>query len=197
MEAVNEEHRTFKAKKSCEEKQHIPFIEDHMNNKRYGGNYYIVIKRDKFKCAVCGSIENLCVHHIDGYDEKKPENNHENKMVTLCRGCHSTVHAGTPIPTDILDGIDYFDDGNEMLLGNTAVTICNGEKEIEKEKIIEIDYTTSTTKTSSSTTSSSTTAPTAIPDTSSETAKGVKEDGENDFEAKRSAALKKLLESYA
>ena len=135
-----ERQNNFRAKKSCEEKQHIPFIEDYINNKRYGGNYYIVIKRDKYKCAICGSIENLCVHHIDGYDENKPENNTKNKMVTLCRCCHSNVHTGENVPSDILDSIDYFINSNEMLLSNTDVTKCNTEidkdlnKDIDKEK---------------------------------------------------------------
>ena len=128
-----ERQKGYRAKKSCEEKQHVPMIEDYINNKRYGGNYYIVLKRDKFKCACCGSIENLCVHHIDGYDENKPENSNANKMVALCRGCHSNIHAGMSIPADVLDGIDYFDNSNEMLPGNVDVTPCNTEKEIEKE----------------------------------------------------------------
>ena len=82
----------YRAKKNCESKQHIPYIENHTNNKRYGGNYYLVMNRDNFKCANCSSIEKLCVHHIDGYDELKPNNNKLNKMITLCRTCHSNVH---------------------------------------------------------------------------------------------------------
>jgi predicted phage replisome organizer len=100
--------KMFRAKEKCKEKQHVPFIEDYINNKRYGGNYYIVIKRDKYKCACCGSIENLCVHHIDGYDESKPENNNANKLITLCRECHSKIHAGVKIEEDILESIDYY-----------------------------------------------------------------------------------------
>ena len=131
--------KMFRAKEKCKEKQHVPFIEDYINNKRYGGNYYIVIKRDKYKCACCGSIENLCVHHIDGYDENKPENNNANKLITLCRECHSKIHAGAKIDEDILESIDYY--SNEMLPGNADVTevkqLCNVEK--EKEKEIEIE----------------------------------------------------------
>ena len=126
--------RMFRAKKNCEEKQHIPFIEDYMNKKRYNGNYYIVLQRDKFRCALCNSIENLCVHHIDGYDELKPENNNENKMVTLCRHCHSNVHAGTKINEDILNSIDYYTEySNVTSPGDNDVQDCYTEKEIEKE----------------------------------------------------------------
>ena len=108
-----ERQRAFRAKKACEEKQHIPFIEDYLNSKRYGGNYYIVMKRDKFKCSICGSIENLCVHHIDGFDEFKPQNNNENKLLTMCRCCHRQTHEGAKIPDDILESIDYFAEDND------------------------------------------------------------------------------------
>lgn len=129
--------KQFRAKKQCEQKQHIPYIEDYINNKRYNGNYYIVIQRDKYKCALCNSIENLCVHHIDGYDELKPENSNENKMITLCRNCHSNVHAGQKIDEDTLNSIDYYIDSNEMLPCNIDVT-----QEIEnrdRDKSIDID----------------------------------------------------------
>lgn len=129
--------KQHRAKKKCEEKQHIPYIEDHQNNKRYNGNYYVVIQRDKYKCALCGSIENLCVHHIDGYDEGKPQNSSTNKMLTLCRSCHSNVHAGQKIDEDTLDAIDYYAENNELLPSNTFVTICNTEIEIEKDKEID------------------------------------------------------------
>lgn len=140
-----ERQRAFRAKKACEEVQHVPFIEDHMNLKRYGGNYYVVMKRDKYKCATCGSIENLCVHHIDGYDENKPENNRENKMLVLCRVCHSKIHAGTPIPNSILDSIDYYED-NVTLQSNSNVTECNTEIEIEKEIDTDIEIEKSKSK---------------------------------------------------
>lgn len=133
-----ERQRAFRAKKACEEVQHVPFIEDYANSKRYGGNYYVVMKRDKYKCAICGSVENLCVHHIDGYDENKPENNRENKMLVLCRACHSQVHAGTPIPNSILESIDYFEN-NVTLHGNGSVTMCNTEIDIEKELDIDTE----------------------------------------------------------
>ena len=129
-----ERQRAFRAKQACEGKQHIPFIEDYQNKKRYGGNYYIVMKRDCFKCKICGSIENLCVHHIAGFNELKPENNAENKMIVTCRDCHSKIHAGTPIPNDVLDSIDYY--------SNESNDFCNNDvtQEIEyRDKSIDID----------------------------------------------------------
>jgi predicted phage replisome organizer len=133
-----ERQKQHKAKKYCEEYQHIPFIEDYVNNKRYNGNYYIVLKRDKLKCSICGSIENLCVHHIDGYDELKPENNNTEKMITLCRSCHRQVHEETTIISEeILESIDYYCDSNESNeTCNTEVTKCNDNKEKEEDKQI-------------------------------------------------------------
>lgn len=135
-----ERQRAYRAKKVCEEHAHVPRCEDYENKKRYNGNYYICFKRDKCKCAICGSTENLCMHHIDGYDEMKPENSNANKMVTLCRKCHSNVHAGTQIPDEILESIGYYDESNESNEScNGAVTTCNTEIEIDKEKEIEKD----------------------------------------------------------
>ena len=74
---------------------------------------------------MCGSIEHLCVHHIDGYSEDKPQNNAENKMLVLCRKCHSQVHAGEEIPQEILENIDYFLDSNESNV--TRNVTCNTE----------------------------------------------------------------------
>lgn len=132
-----ERQRAFRAKIACGQHQHVPNIDQHMNNKRYGGNYYIVMRRDKFKCAMCGRIENLCIHHIDGYNEAKPENNAENKMLVLCRECHSQVHAGRQIPSNILEEIGYgvtqrrnVTDGCNVTSNVTVTT----EIEIEKEK---------------------------------------------------------------
>lgn len=134
-----ERQRAFRAKQNTEQQQHIPLVEDYSNQKRYGGNYYLVCQRERFKCAICESTENLCVHHIDGYAEDKPENNALNKMVLLCRKCHSIVHAGTPIPQDVLDRIEY--DRNVTsyadvtpLLQDRYVNIDTKEKEKNKDK---------------------------------------------------------------
>ena len=132
--------RQFKAKELCKKEQHIPLIEDYINNKRYNGNYYLVFKRDKMCCAICGSKENLCVHHIDGFDENKPENNNENKMITLCRECHSNIHSGNlSIPEEVLNSIDYYESNESNNFCNTLVTNCNTEIEIEKDIELELD----------------------------------------------------------
>lgn len=125
--------RQFRAKEICSQSQHVPLIEDYINNKRYNGNYYLVFKRDEMKCAICGKVENLCVHHIDGFDENKPENSNENKMITLCRECHSQVHSKSlEIPKLKLESIGYFDECNE------SNEMCNGSVTEVKQTSISI-----------------------------------------------------------
>lgn len=115
-----------------EQKQHIPYIESYMNEKRYNGNYYKVFNRDNCKCVLCGSIEQLCVHHIDGYDKNKPENSNENKMITLCRQCHSQVHrSGRAIPEDTLKSIGYYDGHDDVTVMSQDCHIENRDKSKE------------------------------------------------------------------
>jgi len=49
-----------------------------------------VLERDGWRCQVCGSMQNLQVHHLkfrsrSGGDE-------EQNLITLCAGCHEQVH---------------------------------------------------------------------------------------------------------
>jgi len=45
-------------------------------------------RRDDYTCQLCGSKEDLCIHHVD-YDKKNcsPDN-----LLTLCRGCNTRVN---------------------------------------------------------------------------------------------------------
>lgn len=120
-----ERQRSFRAKQKCEER-HIPLIEDYVNRTRYNGNYYLAMQRDRYQCAMCGSTDCLCLHHIDGYDPDKLENSNIENLLVLCRSCHSKVHrSGLEIPQDILDAIGYRNESN---------VTCNGEKEIERRE---------------------------------------------------------------
>lgn len=138
-----ERQKMFRAKAYCTEHE-MPFIEAHANSKRYGGNYYLALKRDDGKCAICGKSyqeTDICMHHIDGYDEEKPENNELNKLVTLCRECHARVHrSGMSIPSEALERIKYYDsnDSNNSNVTNNVTCNTEKEKEIEKDKEIYI-----------------------------------------------------------
>lgn len=135
-----ERQNAYRAKNFCANNGHVPYIEDSVNRKRYGGNYYICFRRDKCECSICGDNNNLCLHHIDGFDETKPQNNYVNKMITLCRKCHSNVHAGEPIPNELLESIGYYDFCNENNVKcNANVTEVKRVGNVEKEIDIEID----------------------------------------------------------
>ena len=52
-----------------------------------------VLERDGWRCQVCGSMQNLQVHHLkfrsqSGGDEEK-------NLITLCAGCHARMHLPT------------------------------------------------------------------------------------------------------
>jgi len=53
-----------------------------VDNKRYGGNGFLRYDIAEGKCEFCGSEENLCIHHENGYS------NDINDLVILCRKCH-------------------------------------------------------------------------------------------------------------
>jgi hypothetical protein len=51
----------------------------------FGGLRETVLKRDRFRCRVCGSGAALLVHHRDGHNEKR-------LLITLCISCHVRLH---------------------------------------------------------------------------------------------------------
>lgn len=103
-----------KVKKECEQRA-IPLVEDLNNKNRYNGNYYLVLQRDNFKCGICDKSENLCVHHILGFDKNKPQNSNKENMVTLCRQCHAQVHrSNLKIPQEVFDYIGFFEKEGEQ-----------------------------------------------------------------------------------
>ena len=62
---------------------------------RFGGNRDRVIERDEHKCVECGSLENLCVHHLDGMGwgfKKEDKNNSIENLATVCNSCHRRIH---------------------------------------------------------------------------------------------------------
>lgn len=142
LDQIREYNRIAKRKQRARQKElllsgdveghTIPNIDVTTDKVRYGGNYYNVINRDNCKCVICGSAENLLVHHIDGYDVGKPENNSVNKMITLCTNCHGSVHAGENIE-DIKQKIGYY---VKDIQGN--VKESQGI-DIDKEEDIDID----------------------------------------------------------
>lgn len=65
------------------------------DNQRFGGNRSAALKRDEYKCVLCGSAELLQVHHKDekGRNIPKEEQNHSlDNLITLCAKCHIIQH---------------------------------------------------------------------------------------------------------
>ena len=93
-----ERKRIQKAKKSEEfknitmlshEQFALPNGETHfIDEKRYGGNGMKVWDRANGKCEICGSTENLCIHHNNEYS------NEISDLILVCRACHRKIESG-------------------------------------------------------------------------------------------------------
>lgn len=57
----------------------------YVDEKRYGGNGMLAYDLANGKCEICGSEENLCIHHNNQYS------NDIDDLYILCRSCHSKV----------------------------------------------------------------------------------------------------------
>ena len=53
----------------------------------------IILERDNHKCVLCGSTENLQVHHMKYFKNRYAWEYANSTLVTLCRECHQKVHS--------------------------------------------------------------------------------------------------------
>jgi len=52
-----------------------------------------ILKRDGYKCTVCGSVKNLMIHHTFYYDVDTPPWQYpDESLLTVCYGCHKEYH---------------------------------------------------------------------------------------------------------
>jgi 5-methylcytosine-specific restriction endonuclease McrA len=51
-----------------------------------------VMERDGWRCQVCGSMQNLQVHHLKLRSQSGGDV--EQNLITLCVACHEQVHGG-------------------------------------------------------------------------------------------------------
>lgn len=61
----------------------------------FNGNKHVALERDGFQCRLCGSMENLIIHHINEisyHNSTEPDNSLDN-LTTLCLSCHSSYHS--------------------------------------------------------------------------------------------------------
>lgn len=65
----------------------------------------IILKRDNYCCMICGSQNNLVVHHKQYHYSKilnrfyDPWNYQDKYLVTLCESCHKRGHELYNVPT--------------------------------------------------------------------------------------------------
>jgi 5-methylcytosine-specific restriction endonuclease McrA len=52
-----------------------------------------VLRRDGWRCQLCGTMSNLEVHHMQ-YRSQSGHDSEEN-LITLCSTCHASVHGQT------------------------------------------------------------------------------------------------------
>ncbi len=82
MECLNKEYKKAKPIKKLSKKRLC------VSNDTYNK----VFVRDKGRCRLCGSVENLHLHHIMGRGKDKTDN--PKNCIMLCQKCHlNVVHA--------------------------------------------------------------------------------------------------------
>ena len=50
-----------------------------------------VLRRDGWRCQACGAMSNLEVHHKEFRSQSGHDS--EQNLITLCAGCHTSVHS--------------------------------------------------------------------------------------------------------
>lgn len=74
-----------------------PSIHNEEGKRVYNTEYRLfmgtVLKRDNYKCVICGSKDNLHVHHLNSYNLDKDNRINPNNGITLCSKCHKNFHS--------------------------------------------------------------------------------------------------------
>ncbi len=60
----------------------------YVDEKRYGGNGAYALDLANYKCEICGSEENILIHHNNGLSNEIQD------LFALCPSCHRNVHSG-------------------------------------------------------------------------------------------------------
>lgn len=87
-----------------------------IDEKRYGGNGMAVWDRSGGKCEICGSTENLCIHHNNGYSNAYED------LVVVCRTCHREIEEGkkhwkysNKCPTNVQETLISLSNSNSII----------------------------------------------------------------------------------
>lgn len=76
-----------------------------------------IMARDNSQCVVCGSAENVHVHHWDNSGGRETVNNADNNLACMCDMCHYAIHGVTLAK---IDGKWMLDSKIFKLLGLTG-----------------------------------------------------------------------------
>jgi 5-methylcytosine-specific restriction endonuclease McrA len=57
-----------------------------------------VLRRDGWRCQLCGSMTNLEVHHQQFRSHSGEDT--EDNLITLCTNCHSSCHRWRALPSE-------------------------------------------------------------------------------------------------
>ena len=77
-----------KTKRQIEKLKKLPYV-DYLKTKHWRKLRKQVLKRDERRCTICGSYEDLNVHH---YTYERLGHEKLDDLVTLCRWCHAEEH---------------------------------------------------------------------------------------------------------
>jgi 5-methylcytosine-specific restriction endonuclease McrA len=67
--------------------KHVPV---RLDDREYDELRARVLRRDGWRCQLCGYMSNLEVHHQKFRSQSGPD--HEDNLITLCNDCHSAEH---------------------------------------------------------------------------------------------------------
>ena len=72
--------------------------------------YMKVLKRDNYMCQICGTNQNLHLHHIRYRSERKDLIDEPTNLIMLCFKCHELVHSSKkkyqPMLLKMMEGKD-------------------------------------------------------------------------------------------
>ena len=61
-----------------------------LDSESYRELHHQVLERDGWRCQVCGSMQNLQVHHLKFRSQSGGDE--EQNLITLCAECHEQMH---------------------------------------------------------------------------------------------------------
>lgn len=67
-----------------------------------------ILRRDQYKCRVCGKQGALEAHHLDGYANHPEQRRNLSNGICLCRNCHKQFHSAKGLKVTAQDFYDYF-----------------------------------------------------------------------------------------